>query len=562
VWKVSFHNQLSGNPVPLKDIVTDVSLRCGLEVSDIDVEELTDLVDGYTITHQMAGRSAIEPLMQAYFFDPVESDYKIKFRKRGRPAVVTIPDEDLAAHSSGSEPPDLIEIRRKQELDLPQIVNVKYINAAADYQTSTQYEARQAGRSNSAVTVDMPIVLSDEKAAQVAAAALYTAWAERTGLSFATSLAYAKYEPTDVVIVHNRLVRLVHRKRNGGIIEWEGYADGNTLYPSDTINQVGAAAPAGPVGQVLVPTPLTALQIIGTPLLQDTDASPGFYLAAAGMGPGWSGAQVWKSIDGGVSYQPMTSVPNASLIGTVSGALGAYQGGNTFDELNTFTVTLIDNGSTATPSSATEDVVLSGANAFLVGDEVVQARRVVLNDDGSYTFSGLLRYRRGTDGVAHAAGERFVALTASLVRVAVPTSEIGLPRMYKAITNGGTLAEAQAVSFTYEGNDLKPYAPAHIGGWRAGNGDLTIAAVRRTRIGGEWRDFVEVPLAETAEVYDFEILDGSTVKRTFAGVASPSVVYTEAQQVADFGATQASVSVRVYQISSIIGRGFPGAGTV
>lgn len=404
--------------------------------------------------------------------------------------------------------------------------------------------------------------MKDEKAFQVASAALYTAHTERTGLSFATSLAYAKYEPTDCFIVHNRLVRIVHRKRNGGIIEWEGYADGNTIYPSETINQGGAAAPAGPVDQTIIGTPLTRLHAIDEPLLQDTDASPGFYLAAAGMGPGWAGAQVWKSIDGGVSYQPLATVPNASLIGTVSGVLGAFAGGDTFDETNTFTVTLLDNGATATPASATEQAVLNGANAFLVGDEVVQAKRVVLNDDGSYTFSGLLRYRRGTDYATHAAGERFVALGANLVRVPVATSEIGLPRMYKAITNGGTLAESIAVPFTYTGRDLMPYSPANIGGWRAANGDLTLTWARRTRIGGEWRDSVEVPLAESAESYEVEIMVGSTVKRSITGLSSPTAIYSAADQTADGITPGSPVSVRIYQRSSIVGRGFPGSATV
>lgn len=560
---IPYTSPLNKNPVNLGAIVADISRRSDLTLADIDVSELTDMVEGYTIGHQMAARSALEPLMQAYFFDPVESDYQIKFRKRGRPAVVTIPDEDLAAHSSGSEPPDLIEIRRKQELDLPQIVNVKYINPAADYQTSTQYEARQTGRSKSAVTVDLPIVMPDEKAKQVAAAALYTAWAERTGLSFATSLAYAKYEPTDCFIVHNRLVRIVHRKRNGGIIEWEGYADGNTIYPSETVNQGGAAAPAGPVDQAIVTTPPTRVELMDTPMLPNTDGSPGFVVAAQGTNTGWTGAQIFKSIDGGVSYQPLVGVPSASIMGMAVNALGNYAGGDTFDELNTVTIRLPTSSPVSTLASATELAVLNGANAALLGDELIQYKRTVLNDDGTVTLSGLLRYRRGTDYAVHTAGERFVALGNGAVQVPVSTSEIGLPRQYKAVSNGSTLASAQAVTLTYTGADLKPYSPVHIGGWRNADGDLALSWVRRTRIGGEWRDGVEVPLSESVEAYDVEILNGAgAVVRTFSGVASPALTYTAAEQVADFGAPQASITARVYQLSSIVGRGFPGTGSV
>lgn len=570
IHDIPYGSPLATSPVLLADIVTDLSERSGLTESDIDVTDLTDQVLGFTISHQMAARSALEPLMQAFFFDPVESDYKVRFRKRGRPAVVTIVDDDLAAHSAGGSPPDLVEVKRKQETDLPQVVNIKYKNPAADYQTSAQYEARQVGRSHSAVTVDLPIVMDDEKAKQVAAAALYSAWAERTGLTFATSHQYATLEPTDMAIVHNRLVRIVHRKRSGGLIEWEAYADGNTIYASEVLNQGGSAAPAGLVGQIILTTPLTSMQILDTPLLQDTDAAPGFYIAAAGMKAGWQGAQVWKSVDGGVSYLPLITIPNASLMGTASNALGPYAGGDTFDELNTLTVSLLANGSTASLESATEQAVLNGANAALVGNEVIQYKRAVLNDNGTYTISGLLRYRRGTDAAVHTAGERFVALSTNLVRVTVPTSDIGLPRVYKAISNGGTLAEAAPVPFTYTGADLKPYSPVQIDGWRNAAGDLAITWVRRTRIGGEWREYVDVPLGEASEAYYVELWNAgrTTLLRTLSGLTSPAATYSAADQTTDGITSSDQVSASVFQISATIGRGhgahalLPGGATV
>ena len=265
VWKVSFSVVAVGGPVVLKDIVADVSNRAKLAAPDIDVSELTDLVDGFTITHQMAARSAVEVLMPAYFFDPVESDYQIKFRKRGRPSVATIADDDIAAHAGGMAPPELIETVRKQETDLPQVVTVKYLNAAADYQTSSQYAARLTGRSQSAVTIDMPIVLSDAKANAVANAALYSAWAERDGIRFSTSRRYATMEPTDMAVIHGRLVRIVHKKVSGGVIEWEAYADSRTLYASGTTLQQGSAAVAGSVTQTLVAVPQTILQLLDIP---------------------------------------------------------------------------------------------------------------------------------------------------------------------------------------------------------------------------------------------------------------------------------------------------------
>jgi hypothetical protein len=89
-------------------------------------------------------------------------------------------------------------------------------------------------------------------------------------------------------------------------------------------------------------------------------------------------------------------------------------------------------------------------------------------------------------------------------------------------------------------------------------GDLTISWKRRTRIGGDWRDAVDIPLSEESERYEVEIMQGITLKRTITGLTSPTTIYTAAQQVTDFGSAQSSVSVKVYQLSAAVGRGNAG----
>ena len=67
----------------------------------------------------------------------------------------------------------------------------------------------------------------------------------------------------------------------------------------------------------------------------------------------------------------------------------------------------------------------------------------------------------------------------------------------------------------------------------------------------------DVPLAEDSEAYEVEIRDGSTVKRTLT-TSTTSVLYTAAQQTADWGAPLGpgqSLSIRIYQLSALIGRG-------
>jgi hypothetical protein len=101
----------------------------------------------------------------------------------------------------------------------------------------------------------------------------------------------------------------------------------------------------------------------------------------------------------------------------------------------------------------------------------------------------------------------------------------------------------------------------HVKGSRDGAGDLTITWVRRARLNGDAWEPASVPLNEPSEQYEVDILDGPAVVRTLTAT-SPSVVYSAADQAADFGSAQSSVSVIVYQISEVVGRGVGRVATV
>lgn len=133
---------------------------------------------------------------------------------------------------------------------------------------------------------------------------------------------------------------------------------------------------------------------------------------------------------------------------------------------------------------------------------------------------------------------------------------IGAVRQYKAVSVGSSLSSVASQDFTYSGIALKPYSPVQITGVRDTSGNLTINWIRRTRTGGDLRDLVDVPLGETVELYDVEVMNGAEVARSYLGLSNPTITYTATQQIADFGATQSSVSVRIYQISGAVGRGY------
>ncbi len=89
---------------------------------------------------------------------------------------------------------------------------------------------------------------------------------------------------------------------------------------------------------------------------------------------------------------------------------------------------------------------------------------------------------------------------------------------------------------------------------RDGSGDVTLAWVRRARIDGGLRAYVEIPLMEHAELYNIRVMDGAMVKRSWR-TTQPNLVYSAAEQTADFSGLQANYAVEIEQISGLVGPG-------
>lgn len=220
--------QITSEQVSLDTIVADLCEATGLESADIDVTDLhTEQVRGYVRPRQMSARAAIEPLQAAYYFDAVESDFKLKFVKRGSASVATIPEVDRGAYVAGSDPVPALKITRTADLELPWEVEVQYPDADQDHQPGTAYARRLAGSAKTAAQFQIPVDMSNAKATEVAQTNLYAAWHRRINYEWATTRKYDSYEPTDVVMLptatESYTVQITEKHNLGnGIIEWVG----------------------------------------------------------------------------------------------------------------------------------------------------------------------------------------------------------------------------------------------------------------------------------------------------------------------------------------------------
>lgn len=540
-----------GDGVLLSTIVSDLSDAAGLSGTEIDVTELEDTVAGFKVANQMTARAAIEALMPAYYFDAVESDGKVKFPKRGRQPLADIDDTLLAAYEIGSDRPASVVYTRGQEADLPRSVAVNYTDAALDYQPNDVSAIRQHGSATSATTLQLPIVMDDTKAREVASAQLFAAWLERDRAEISVPRTYSWLDPTDPIIVQGVTYRTTQ-------IDATPYGPQKMTLTRMLPSMWGGGGgnpgtgSGNPGGQEVTLKQLTRLSMLDIPYIDDPSYQKVAWAAVCAYdSPDWPGCMLYKSTDG-TNYTEVQDTSTAGAIGTTTTTLGAFAGGNVFDEGNTVTVQLA--GGAADLASATRADVLAGANEAVVGDEIIAFKTATLVGTGTYTLSGLLRGRRGTEWAigTHATGDRFVLLPAQ-IRVDMDRTDLDVAETWAAATFGTTLAVAPKQTMTWTGRALLPYAPVRLYAGKTGD-DWTLTWVRRARIDGEWVDYFDVPLDEADERYVVTVYtDGTyaTEAGTVEGLSSATTTITGAQQTSWFGSPQSALYWGVQQVGQI-----------
>lgn len=550
-------------PAQVSRIVRDLCLEAGLTESDIDVTELAPLtVMGYVRARVMAARSAIEPLRQACFFDGVESERKLKFRRRGAAIAHVFEDDDLGAMARGEDRPSRVTTRKLQDVDLPRSVRAHYLSQSRDYESGQQDSpARTGTEAVNDLDVELPIVLTDDQALQIAQVLWADAWASRWLHNFVVDAARQELEPADCVglPVDGRVqrVRLMSiTDALPAVRKMESVRDDDGSYVSYAV----ASVPP------FVPRPLTAFLpaeaiLLDLPLLRDEDNDPGFYLAArSSIAGNFKGAALYRSLDGGGNYGRTATVANEALTGTSLNDLPAGPS-DIIDEGNSLLVEM----RLGTLDSISDADLLNGQNGVAVGAdgrwEILQFRDAELLAPNIYRLTGLLRGRRGTEhniGLS-IAGDAFVFL-AGVVRVPLQIAGVGREYLYKIVATGTTVDSAVAQAFTGRGVALKPFSPATLAAeLETGVGDWTVTWLRRGRIGQTLQSGTDIALSEESEAFEIDVLDGVDVVRTIDS-ATESATYTAAQQVVDFGTVQSHLSVVVYQVSASVGRGYGAAG--
>jgi hypothetical protein len=554
VYRALNYDAVPESEPTLQEVVERQCERAGLPLEYVDASALSEQrVRAMALSQVSSPRQVIEVLSGAYHFSAVESDI-LRFRPRGAGPVASIAYDDLVAAGEG----EALPIIKANDLELPVQVVVKFSNVLDDYQDGAEHSDRLVSSGDNTVVVEIPLGMTPTEAKRVADVAVFDAAASSLRFGpFALDRGYSRLEPADIITVQDQAgnsyrVRLTKKTESGGVLTFEGVSDDAVAVQSAALsdstgyqNSIGIRLPVD-----------TLLQLVDAPLVTDDDDGPGAYaLAKPSRDVVYPGAVLFDSPDD-VTFSPRESLGEA-VFGTASTVLPTGPLG-VFDEGSSVTV---DVGFGELASTTRESLLASRTlNLLMVGSEVIQFRTATLLSVGVYRLTGLLRGLRGTEWArsTHAANEP-VALLSRASRIPLSNVDLGVARFYKGVTSGRTTATAPTEALTVSGVSLKPYAPVDVRVMREA-ADVQITWQRRTRLASRLIGSlgISVPLGEESERYAVEIYSGSTyatVVRTIT-TTTASLIYSEAEQIADFGTPPATIYLRVYQISATVGRGY------
>lgn len=544
---------------PGRETIETILREAGFE--DAIVNTVPSVVDGVTADKTLTPRAVIEAAAVVHAVDGVESAGRLVFTARAaRGVVATIDLGDMVIDNDDQRSVEGATRTRAQETELPASVRIGYGDPAIDDQPAVAIAIRSGGGSARVLDLAAPVTMASVVAEAAVDRALFEAWLARESISFTLPPSWLRLDPGDTVRVVDRDPGEEYRltlASGSGALSLSGERTEAGLY----------LAPAARPRREKRPKPDDSesdpvLVLLDGPMLRDDDVEYRGHVGAT-RAPWRSGVALYRAPTTS-GYVLASAIGSRAIIGVTTSDL--YSGPVwRWDRVNSLYL-VIDRGMLA---SASQTAVLNGANALAIENadgewEVLQFATATLNGTLNYILTDLLRGQRGTEHAMRspvASGARVMLLSGAVQQPAIAEAEVGLTLSWRYGPADLPIDdEAYAAgTFAFTGRGRRPYAPARLRGRRDhATGDWTLSWIRRTRIGGDSWEGVDVPLAEATESYRLEILDapgGSVLRTVTLGV--PEFVYTAAMQAADHGAPVWNVAMRVTQLSAIYGAGIP-----
>ncbi len=534
--------------------------------ADFDVSEVSGDLTGYVQGEMTSARALLGPLLELFQVDVVEDAGRLRFRSRMRASLAA---RDVGIVADLDDEPLWTE-ERGHDSDFAAEAVLTSFNPRLDYEQSSTRSRRARAESQRSIVHDVPAVLAEETALAAVETALRTQRMGRRTISFALSPADLAVEPGDAV----RLT-LAEAGNPEGTFVVERVEEGAArrivarhhamLAPADYGVQPRRRKAAGSASEAFAPV----LHFLDLPRF--SSGEPAAFARVACLCRPWR--RVALSSSGGVEgYRSRVILDRPSRVGRLTaplhpgnsagvpaGVSGRFQRGVTL-QLELFFGGL---------SSAEEATVLNGENRIAVKAdngawEVIGFARATETSPNRWQLTTLLRGLSGTEDAMEAGavdGAPVIVLDDAVVPLGLTAEERGLEMNWLAESLGQAGGRSGPYLFAGGLRAQTPLSPVHVRGKRQGSGDILLTWIRRGRVEADDWDATDIPLDEPLERYRVEILEGPVVRRV-REVAEPRFIYAAAEELADFGAVQATLFVRIRQIGRAVPLGIPAHATV
>ncbi len=519
-------------------------------ISDFSTTSVAGIVTGYTVRGGTSVRDALSPLAECYGFETSERFGTLHFTSvtQGQP-VLSLPESALVESKDRTG----VQIGIEDIEHLPTGVRIQFSDDAKDYQPAETSVRVENFDPNRLISFSVPLVADHIAMKKISSGVLARSRQKSNELRVILPPSHMALEVADVVRFDQafiagqwQIARIEERGRREVWLQSVEFVDNPSLG--------GAIAAVGAGQSVGIPS-RPALLVLDIPLLAGENDRLGPRVAA--FADPWIGS---IEIRAGSDPRVRALLGRPALLGQVLTSIPAGGVDSRFDESTIIHLNL-PGGNLL---SITEPEVLDGQNSLAIQHsdgrwEVMQFQFVTLQGDGSWKLSRLLRGQSGTEGVMEVdvpVDAPVVLLDGSSQAASLNTHEFGAVLDWQTRFEGRAVNpdEEAVVSQTYVGRSRLPRKPVHLRAKTTGSG-IDISWIRRTRIGGDnWHD-PEVPLAETEEVYQFELyVSGMVALSEQLNLPVRHVSDLELTQLFPSG-TPSQLDVAVSQISPEAGRG-------
>jgi hypothetical protein len=568
---------LNADSVSIQSIVEDLCKRAELNVSDYLATDLVSLtIPGYGIAGATTSRGGIEPLAGVYQFDGYESDWKLKFNRRGQAPVKTLIQEfDLSVTDTSTG--DIFTETRQQEVELPYRYTLTYLDHTTDYLINSHSAQRPktpdaAMYSNNRDEYEINAALDAQLAKRQAERILYSTWAERVNYSLRVSWKHIDLDPSDVVnFVTDAGVTYTGRINNQDVgdgydLELSMSGERAEQYNSSVLADSGTGFREQAVDSIRY----VFAKTLDIPYLYTSDAYEDntighLYLFSAGLrADDFLSARWFRSADN-VTFNPIVQAVDEHSWGRVLTALANPPNNNPYaiDEVNSI---IVEFRAGEAPVTVTRLQMLNGANRMLLvkdnGEvELIHFQTVVANANGTFTLSNFMRGMRGTDTMClgHTVNELFIMPdTGSLLTAPLAFNQDGVKQFFRTIGPQMLLQDGVRNEPTPIIRSLMPWKPSNIRATQSA-GNIVFTWNRRDRLGNDMRDYTgQQPINEDSVSFTLRIYNasGGTLLRTVTGITAETYTYLAANITTDWGSMPATVWVQLEQVSGQVGAGF------